>query len=409
MPVTPSAGRSAGTGEHQMKQTVRLGRVAGIPVGAHWSVLVIMALLAQGLAAVVLPAAAPGQPRWVYWLVAVAAAALFLASLLAHETAHALVARHYGMRVERVTLWLLGGVAELGGRPGSPRADLRVAIVGPLTSLGASGVCFGAVATGRGLLPAVVVAALSWLAWINLVLAAFNLLPAAPLDGGRVLRALLWRRWGDLARAQVAAADAGRVLGTVLIWLGLLEILVTRNLGGIWLALVGWFLTAAANAERHAGELTTRLRGVTVRMAMSPHPTAGRADRTVQEFLTDVACRSRRREFPVVDPRGRPAGVVSLAALVRVPATQRFTTPLAAVSSPAPTVEADRLLADAAASLAPGAAPLLVIDHALLVGVLDTGDVARAMERVALGLPPAPDESETPAPDVNPALKHEPW
>jgi Zn-dependent protease len=230
-----------------------------------------MALLAQSLAIVVLPAAAPGRPRWVYWLVAVAAAALFLASLLAHEVAHALVARRYGMRVERVTLWLLGGVAELGGQPSSPRVDLRVAVVGPLTSVAAGGVFFAAVFAGAGLLPRVCVAALSWLAWINVVLAVFNLLPAAPLDGGRVLRALLWRRWGDQARAQVAAAKAGRGLGAGLIWLGLLQILVTHNLGGIWLALVGWFLIAAANAERRASEQAARLRGLTVRTAMNPH------------------------------------------------------------------------------------------------------------------------------------------
>jgi Zn-dependent protease/CBS domain-containing protein len=384
-----------------MKQTVRLGRVAGIPVGAHWSVLVIMALLAQSLAIVVLPAAAPGRPRWVYWLVAVAAAALFLASLLAHETAHALVARHYGMRVERVTLWLLGGVAELGGQPSSPRVDLRVAVVGPLTSLAAGGVFFAAVVAGSGLLPGVCVAALSWLAWINIVLAVFNLLPAAPLDGGRVLRALLWRCWGDQARAQVAAAKAGRVLGTVLIWLGLVEILATHNLGGIWLALIGWFLTAAANAEQQASDLAVRLRGVTVRAAMNPHPALGRADQTVREFLTGVACRSRQREFPVVDLLGRPVGMVSLAALAHVPSAQRTTTLLASASTRAPTVEADQPLADVTQLTAPGAAPLLAVDHTRLVGVLDADDIARAVDLATLGLAPTLQPAEASAADVS--------
>jgi Zn-dependent protease/CBS domain-containing protein len=384
-----------------MRQTVRLGRVAGIPVGAHWPVLVIMALLAQSLAIVALPAAAPGRPRWVYWLVAVAAAALFLASLLAHETAHALVARRYGMRVERVTLWLLGGVAELGGQPTSPRVDLRVAVVGPLTSLAAGGV-FAAVVAGAGLLPRVCMAALSWLAWINVALAVFNLLPAAPLDGGRVLRALLWRRWGDQARAQVAAAKAGRGLGAGLIWLGLLQILVTHNLGGIWLALVGWFLIAAANAERRASEQAARLRGLTVRTAMNPHPAVGRADQNVQESLTGVACRSRQRDFPILDLPGRPVGTVNLAALARIPPALRPTTPLARVSAPVPTtVEADRALVDVAPLMAPGAAPLLVIDQGLLVGVVDATDIARAVDLARLGVPSALQRPDAPTVDVS--------
>jgi Zn-dependent protease/CBS domain-containing protein len=391
--------------ERQMKQTVRLGRVAGIPVGAHWSVLVIMMLLAQSLAMVVLPAAAPGRSWWIYWLVAVVTAALFLASLLAHEVAHALVARRYGMRVERVTLWLLGGVAELGGQPSSPRVDLRVAVVGPLTSVAAGGVFFAAVFAGAGLLPRVCVAALSWLAWINVVLAVFNLLPAAPLDGGRVLRALLWRRWGDQARAQVTAAKAGRVLGGGLIWLGLLQILAARNPGGIWLALVGWFLIGAADAERRATELASRLRGLTVRAAMTPHPAVGRSDQNVQEFLTSIACRSRQREFPVLGGLDRPVGMTSLAALARIPPALRPQTPLARASAPAPTVEADRPLAEAAPLMTPSAATLLVVDQGPIVGVLHATDIARATDLAALGLPPDLQRPDTPAADVSARLQ----
>jgi hypothetical protein len=306
------------------------------------------------------------------------------------------------MRVERVTLWLLGGVAELGGQPGTPRMDLQVAVVGPLTSLAAGGAFFAGAVAGAGLLPRVCVASLSWLAWINVVLAVFNLLPAAPLDGGRALRAVLWRRWGDQARAQVTAAKAGRGLGAGLIWLGLLEIVATRSLGGIWPALVGWFLLAAADAERRSTELTTRLRGLTVRAAMTPHPAVGQTDQNVEEFLTSIACRSRQREFPVLDPHGRPVGMTSLAALARIPPPLRPQTTLASVSAPAPAmVGADRPLADVAPLITPSAATLLVIDHTLLIGVLDTSDVTRAVELARLGLPPTLEGSQAAGAGVN--------
>jgi Zn-dependent protease/predicted transcriptional regulator len=373
-----------------MKQTLRLGRLAGIPVGVHWSVLIIMVLLAQGLAMTVLPGSAPGLGAGTYWVVAVAAAVLFLASLLAHELAHALVARHYRMRVERVTLWLLGGVAELGGQPPTARVDLRVAAVGPLTSLAASAAFFGAALAGGGVLPQVWVAALVWLALINVVLAVFNLLPAAPLDGGRVLRALLWRLWNDQARAQMAAARSGRFLGGTLIALGIAEILLTGTLGGIWLALVGWFLTTAATAEAQAVLLTTRLAGVAVRAAMNTRSVVAEANQSVQTFLNTIAGRSRQRTFPVIDEAGQPVGAVTLAMLARVPAPRRPVTAIGDLTTAAATVGADRPLADVAAVAGASPVPLLVVDRGVLVGVLDAADVARAVDLATLGLPPAP-------------------
>jgi len=373
-----------------MKQTLRLGRLAGIPVGVHWSVLIIMVLLAQGLAMTVLPGSAPGLGAGTYWVVAVAAAVLFLASLLAHELAHALVARHYRMRVERVTLWLLGGVAELGGQPPTARVDLRVAAVGPLTSLAASAAFFGAALAGGGVLPQVWVAALVWLALINVVLAVFNLLPAAPLDGGRVLRALLWRLWNDQARAQMAAARSGRFLGGTLIALGIAEILLTGTLGGIWLALVGWFLTTAATAEAQAVLLTTRLAGVAVRAAMNTRSVVAEANQSVQTFLNTIAGRSRQRTFPVIDEAGQPVGAVTLAMLARVPAPRRPVTAIGDLTTAAATVGADRPLADVASVAGASPVPLLVVDRGVLVGVLDAADVARAVDLATLGLPPAP-------------------
>ncbi|WP_205315448.1 site-2 protease family protein, partial [Nonomuraea lactucae] len=185
-----------------MDSSIRLGRIAGVPVGLNISVLVIVAILVFGLAFGRFPTVFPGLPTALYLLAAVAAATLFMVSLLAHELAHAVMAKRNGIEVSRITLWLLGGVAELRGEPRSPGADLKIAIVGPVTSLVCAGI-FGGIsllvsATGGAPLLAGV---FGYLAGVNLILAVFNLVPAAPLDGGRVLRAALWARWGDRARA----------------------------------------------------------------------------------------------------------------------------------------------------------------------------------------------------------------
>ncbi len=304
-----------------MRQSLRLGRIAGIAVGVHWSVLVIMALLVQGLAVTVLPGAAPGQPWPVYWAAAIGAAGLFLASLLAHELAHALVARRFGIRVERITLWLLGGVAELADEAPTARADLLVAGAGPVTSI-AAGLSFGALTAVASVLdaPAVVTGAFGWLAGVNVVLAVFNLLPGAPLDGGRVLRALLWRWHGDRYRAARAAARAGHGLGMVLVFLGVAEVLFTGAFSGLWLALLGWFLVSAAKAEAAAARYHALLGRVPVRPVMHDNPVCGDPRQSVDDFVRTVAVQSGHRAFPLRDAAGHPAGVVRLADLSRVPA-----------------------------------------------------------------------------------------
>ena len=205
-----------------MRQDIRLGTFDGIEVGLNWSVVVILALFVWELAAYVLPSR-PGHVTAADWVAAVVGAVVLLLSVLAHEFAHAVVARHNEVKVRSVTLFVFGGIAQLEGEAHTPGADFRIAAVGPATSAALAGV-FGAmeavlVAAGGHGLP---VAVLSWLWQINLLLAIFNLIPGAPLDGGRVLRAALWRRWGDRGRASVAAAHAGRGVGGVLIALGVL-------------------------------------------------------------------------------------------------------------------------------------------------------------------------------------------
>ncbi|MFI6503276.1 site-2 protease family protein [Nonomuraea typhae] len=232
-----------------LRPSIPLGRFAGVRVGLNPTVLVIAVLLVTGLAFGRLPAAFPGYGVAGYLAAAVAGTLAFLASLLAHELAHAVVARREGVEVAGVTLWLLGGVAHLRGEPRTPGADLRIAAAGPLVSL-ALGVCFGLLAlAGQGL----VRGTLTYLAGANLVLAVFNLVPGAPLDGGRILRALLWAWRGDRVFAAVVAAKAGKAVGWTLLALGGIMLLTGAGLQGVWFGVVGLFVAGAAAAEeRHA-------------------------------------------------------------------------------------------------------------------------------------------------------------
>jgi Zn-dependent protease len=296
-----------------VRATLSLGRIGGIKVGINWSALAIVVLIVAGLATGQLPSQYPGHTPVGYFVAALVAAVLFLGSLLAHELAHALVARRNGVQVHSIVLWLLGGVAQLEGEPQSPRADFRIAIVGPLTSLGL-GVVFGglamaAAATGVGRLA---VGVLAYLAGTNVVLAVFNLIPAAPLDGGRVLRAALWRWRGDRESAAVTAARAGRIVGFVLVGLGLLETLMTGGFDGIWLALVGWFLISAATAEEQQAHAGNRLSGVRVADVMTSEPVVADGGMTLAGFVDRLAMSYRFSSYPLVDDTGRLTGLVTL-------------------------------------------------------------------------------------------------
>jgi Zn-dependent protease len=307
-----------------MKQSVRLGRVAGIPVGIHWSVIVIVGLIAAILGGSVLPQMAPGEATAAYWAVAIPGALLFVLALLAHELAHAFVALRAQVPVRSITLWALGGVSELGAEPPTARADLQIAVAGPATSLVAAGVFWGLQAgTGAAGGPAIVVAALQWLAIMNALLAAFNLLPGAPLDGGRILRAALWMRHGDRSRAARTAAGAGRVIGGLLIGLGAAEMLLWDGTGGLWLMIIGVFLIMAAGAEAAAQTAADALSGLLVRDLMTPEPAIGAGWITVADFIDQVALRSAQAGFPVISPGGSLAGVTGVSRLGRIPPASR--------------------------------------------------------------------------------------
>ncbi len=231
-----------------VRPTIRLGTLAGIPIGLHWSVVIIVGLVTIGLAGSLLPAAAAGYAEPLYTLTGLAVAVGLLASIVAHELGHALVARNNGIGTRAINLFALGGVAELDSEAQSPGAGARIALAGPAVSLvvGVGSLIAASAASFIGL-PALVSAGLSVLGLINLVMAVFNMLPALPLDGGRVLQAALWRRSGDRERATISAAEVGRVLGWGLVAFGLWQFLA--GAGGLWTMVIGWFVVSSAKAE----------------------------------------------------------------------------------------------------------------------------------------------------------------
>lgn len=371
-----------------MKQSVRLGQVRGIVVGAHWSVAVILVIIAEVLAVSVLPAAVPHQRPALYWTAGVLAAALFLASLLAHELAHALVARRSGVAVRSITLWMLGGVTEFEGEPPTPAADFRVAAAGPAASLLAGGIFYGlaaAIHAAGGSRAAV--AAGVWLALMNGILAVFNLLPGAPLDGGRVLRAALWRHWGDRERAERATARAGQALGAVIVGLGVAETLAYQYLNGLWLVLIGWFLISAAGAEGQASATQAALADLRVADIMTPHPDMARGWRSVEEFAADAAT-SRQDAFPVVGYDGNLTGVVLRSQLARIPQRDRARLQIeqAAITVPPGYLAAPDNPAGPLAGRTPLGGQVIAVvlaDHQV-TGIVTASDLKRAQQRKAL-------------------------
>lgn len=290
-----------------------LGRIAGVPVRVHWSVLFTALLVAEILAANVLPSEVRHRSAWAYWAAGATGALLFLASILAHELMHVVLARHYGVPVKRITLWLLGGMSEMTGEPPSPRAAAVIAGAGPATSLGV-GVGFGLVGWVAMMFGAstLVGATLLWLAVTNGILAVFNMLPAAPLDGGRVLQAVLWRRYRNSYRATVAADRVGRALGIAMVGVGVLELLAVDVVGGIWLALIGMFLISASRSESTVAAIRKTLATATLGELMRPLPGP------VPSWWTTAHLHEMRPAgepaddlMPVVDFDGRGLGVVS--------------------------------------------------------------------------------------------------
>lgn len=368
--------------------TFPLGRIAGVRVAVNWSVLVIFGLIAYGLSAERFPDVYPGRSTFAYVVAGLLAAAVFFVSLLAHELSHALVARRGGQQVEGITLWLFGGVARLHGEARDPGTELRVAGVGPLVSLSLGGLFIGLTAVLRVAgADGLVTAAVMWLGMINVALAVFNSVPAAPLDGGRLLRAFLWWRTGDAHKATIWASQTGRGFGWLLVAFGLALLLFSGYVQGLWLTIIGWFLIAAASIEGQQAVVRQRLAGVPVWRVMTPEPVTVPAVTTLQAFLDGYVMRHRYSAFPVTGADGQPVGLVTFDRIKEVPVEERVRTHVGDVSLPL--AEVTRASSeDSVADLLPRLSSrpesrVLVFARERLVGIVSPRDVSRALQQVS--------------------------
>jgi Zn-dependent protease/CBS domain-containing protein len=361
--------------------------VRGIKIGINWSWLVVFGLIVWSLATVVFPDQNPGLSDPQYAGMALVAAILFFSSLLAHELGHAFQAQHEGMRIEGITLWLFGGVARFKGNFPSAGAEFRIAVAGPLVSL-AIGLAASLIAWGVDL-PTVVDGVAAWLGYINLFLLAFNLLPALPLDGGRVLRSLLWKAKDDFRWATRIAANIGRGFGWLMIAGGVFMLIFTNDFGGIWLAFLGWFLLAAATAEQRSVLAREAFRDLRVRDVMTRDPVSVEAGMTLGRLMDDIVWARRHTTYPVVE-EGRPVGLLPFRRVAAVPRAswdahrvRDHMIPLELV----PVLAADDEVVDTVSTLSDGVGRALVLEDGRLIGLLSITDVARALEVGRSGRP----------------------
>ena len=278
---------------------VKLFTLFGFVVNIDASWLLLAVLVVWTLAAGVFPALTPELTRQSYWWMAIAGAAGLFASIIFHEMAHALVARRYGIRIRGITLFIFGGVAEMDGEPENARSEFLMALAGPVASVALALALFLLVGQSQETMSAAARGVLRYLAIINGALAVFNLLPAFPLDGGRMLRAALWAWRGDIVQATRVAAGAGNFFGIVLIALGLLSVVSGDFIGGMWRFLIGMFLRGAAEASYRQTVTQRTLSGIAVSRVMTPMPITVTPELSVADFINDYVYRWHHRVFPV--------------------------------------------------------------------------------------------------------------
>ncbi len=368
-------------------RSIRIARIAGIPVRVSPLWLIVVGLITWSLGAGYYPGEVPGITPAESYALGLASALLLFASILAHEFGHALVARRRGMRIEEIDLWLLGGMARISGQPRTAGDELRFALAGPAVTAVVAGL-FGALALALpGSAPAALRALVDYQVQINLLILGFNLVPAFPLDGGRVARALMWHYSGDLAAATNRATGLGRAFGYLLIAVGVL--LAFEGVpGGLWFGLIGVFLVFAASAERLHEQVVTRFTGIPTEELMS-HPATIIPSESTLAQAHEYFVRYRFTAFPVTDNAGRAVGMLSVDHLSRTPHTRWATisTGEAADRDPALLVgeqeDVAHLLEQPAFARIGRAAVL--DDEGRPVGVVSLTDIERAIRASRLG------------------------
>jgi Zn-dependent protease/predicted transcriptional regulator len=357
--------------------SVQVARLFGIPVYVHFSWVVVFGLIAWTLATGYFPQRYPNLPVTSYWAKGLLASFLFFVSIVLHELGHSLVARRSGIAIRSITLFIFGGVARLEKDPPDGRSEVRMAAAGPAVSLVLSVLFFGLGSLARPGGTAWAVA--RYLSLINLAVAVFNLVPAFPLDGGRLLRGLLWKSMGK-ARATRVAARAGTLFAYFLIASGVISMLRGEGISGMWYVLIGWFLKDASAGAYQSARVDEALRGVTAADAMSREIATLPGHISVAEAAHDYFLRTGYGAYPVV--RGESVvGLLCRRDILKMPAEEREGASVQSVMTPlgerivvpptAPLLRAMQKMAES------GLGRVLVMDGDQLVGLLTMGSVLR--------------------------------
>jgi Zn-dependent protease/CBS domain-containing protein len=356
---------------------VELFRVFGIPIRLDVSWFVIAVLIAWSLATGLFPQLEPNLTPLMYWIMGVAGALGLFISVVLHELSHAWVARRHAIAIEGITLFIFGGVAEMGGEPGSPKAEFRMAIAGPLVSIAIGTLVLALGDTmARGSPP--IRGVLSYVGFINLILAVFNLVPAFPLDGGRILRSALWQWRQDLRWATAIASRLGTGFSVLLMLLGVVRVLMGDFVGGMWSFLIGMFLRQAAQSAYQHVLVRKALEGESVRRFMTSDPVTLPPTLTIADAVDQYFYRYHHKLFPVTDA-DRLLGCLSTRELRRVPREEWSRRTVASLTVPCSPRNAIAPDTDALQALAvmrrTGDPRLLVVEHGQLAGVVTLKDL----------------------------------
>ena len=372
------------------RNTITLGRVLGIPIALDYSWFLIFAFMTWSLASGYYPAEFSDWPTSLYWITGAATAIMLFVSVLLHELAHSVVARGDKMEVSSITLFIFGGVSQIAAEPPSAATEFRMAAVGPLTSFALAIIFAILQPVVSGFAPLLAMA--RYLTYINLSLGAFNLIPGFPLDGGRVLRSLVWSATRSFSRATMVAGNVGRFIAYGFILLGVWQIVSGSVANGLWIAFIGWFLESAASAQVQQQAMQDVMAGRKVSEAMTRGYTAIPADTTLQHLVDEYILKTRGRSFVVTEGE-KPVGMVTMHCVRDTPREQWPTTSVAQCMMPVADLKRvkpeDELWSALQEMDRDGVNQLPVMKDGEMLGMLSRDDIITYLRtRKELGLPP---------------------
>lgn len=358
----------------------QIGKIIGIPVRIHFSWFVIFGLITWALATQYFPQVAPELPQTTNWLRGALAALLLFLSVIIHELSHSFVAKRYRIPITSITLFIFGGVAQMKKEPSSPKAELNMALAGPFSSfaLGLIFFIFYKLAGNYQGLKAIAY----YLFQLNIILGTFNLIPGFPMDGGRVLRALLWEKSGDYLYATKKASKSGQIIALFFIFLGFIS-LFTGYLGSVWFLLIGWFLYTAAQSSYQQATTRDILAGVKVKNVMANEVITVNSDISLSELVDNYFLRYGYGGFPVVEGE-KLIGIISLKEIKGVPKNKWFNTStkevLQALDNSLAVSEDDDISMILEKMIQEDKGRFLVINNGRLVGIITRSGIARYLQ-----------------------------